>query len=437
VTFVGQKCLQTYVYTLGNGIIFMNRVFSNGPSRDFVINPFKNMVLKSNRLWIAAPFVTMTQDLAEAAKAGKSVYLLVGLNASTTPESLSQVHGLPSCEVRYFTRRFHAKIYLFDREALVGSSNLTDGGLQSNREATICVDQADELDELRALFNELWESALVLTTEKLKSFTAKYNSIARPNLDAWIEDAVGKSEPVNINIGSWKKTSRGIFLEDVRRQVQQYRASFGEVTTFLKDNRFRRPELEEAGAAIETNRFLNWVRSTHVPEETWALVPIRSQDERRAELLRLGGEWVQADDNKIPEDYRDWLRIVRSTFATPDEIDEASKEQLTNGLLSVHAFYEQLRFTKGGKASLPTTFWIDNNEDVAKVKRTLTHLLHGDGDFAQRLHDVLYDPAMKVMHLGMFSALELYGTIKPEDCPPINGRMAKALRYIGFDVRAS
>jgi hypothetical protein len=35
----------------------------------------------------------------------------------------------------------------------------------------------------------------------------------------------------------------------------------------------------------------------------------------------------------------------------------------------------------------------------------------------------------------MFCALELYGTIKPQDCPPMNGRMAKALRYLGFDVR--
>jgi HKD family nuclease len=117
----------------------MNRVFSNGPLKDFVINPFQNMVRKSTRLWIAAPYVTMTQDLVEASASGKSVYLLVGLNASTTPEALSKVHGLPNCEVRYFTRRFHAKIYLFDSEALVGSSNLTEGGLKFNREATICV----------------------------------------------------------------------------------------------------------------------------------------------------------------------------------------------------------------------------------------------------------------------------------------------------------
>ncbi len=38
---------------------------------------------------------------------------------------------------------------------------------------------------------------------------------------------------------------------------------------------------------------------------------------------------------------------------------------------------------------------------------------------------------------GRFCALELYGTIKPAECPPMNGRMAKALRYLGFDVQGT
>jgi len=419
----------------------MNRVFSNGPLKDFVINPFKSMVHQSTRLWIAAPYVTMTHDLVEAAKGGKSVYLLVGLNASTSPKALSAVQGLPNCAVRYFTHRFHAKIYLFDNAALVGSSNLTDGGLLSNREATICVDQPDDLDELRALFLELWNSAQVLTSDKLKRFTAIYETIkpSWPDADPRVEQAVGKAEPTNIAVGSEKATAEGIFLENLRREVyEQYRPSFSEVTKILEANHFRRKELEDVGTANETNRFLNWVRLTYAPgEEIWEFAPLRSEDDRRAEILRLGREWTQTDQSKIPDDYLDWLRRVQSTFGTAGAIEAASKEQLMEGLLSIHAFNEQLRFVKGGKANLPNAFWSANNEDVAKAKRTLTYLIHGEGDFIQRLHDVLYDPAMKLRYFGMFCGLELYGTVQPEDCPPINGRMAKALRYLGFDVRGA
>jgi hypothetical protein len=90
---------------------------------------------------------------------------------------------------------------------------------------------------------------------------------------------------------------------------------------------------------------------------------------------------------------------------------------------------------KGGRPNLPGAFWSANNEDVTKAKRALKYLVHGGGDFIERLHDVLYDGSRKLAYFGMFCALELYGTIKPQDCPPMNGRMAKALRYLGFDVR--
>jgi len=71
------------------------------------------------------------------------------------------------------------------------------------------------------------------------------------------------------------------------------------------------------------------------------------------------------------------------------------------------------------------------------VKASLSYLLFGPGDFIQRLHDLLYEPDKKLRSFGKFCALELYGTIKPSECPPMNGRMAKALRYLGYDVKAN
>ena len=107
----------------------MDRLFSNGPSNDFVLNPFNRLVLNSSRLYLAAPYFTAGDTVRDAVKAGKSVQLIVGLNAATSPQALAKVHGVPNLAVRYLTYRFHAKIYIFDDAAMVGSSNLTDGGL--------------------------------------------------------------------------------------------------------------------------------------------------------------------------------------------------------------------------------------------------------------------------------------------------------------------
>ncbi len=118
----------------------MSRVFSNGPSKDFVVNPFKRLATQASRLYLAAPYFTAADQIREAAKGKKAIQLIVGLNTATSPQDLAQVFGIPNLVVRYLTRRFHAKIFIFDDTALVGSSNLTDGGLLSNREATICLD---------------------------------------------------------------------------------------------------------------------------------------------------------------------------------------------------------------------------------------------------------------------------------------------------------
>lgn len=398
------------------------------------------MAVTSNNLWIAAPYVTETEELAEAAKAGKSVRLLVGLNDCTSAKALRDLHDIPGCMIRYFTRRFHAKIYVFDQAAMLGSSNLTDGGLCSNREATICLDSSEDLIELRALFLELWESASVLTPQKLEDFERVHGSVrgGRPDYDPRLESIIGISEPTNIRVGSEKKSKERLFIEQLRREVyEEYKPAFDEVTNLLNTNNLRRNDLTGIGSAMETNRFLNWVRlSQAIGEDAWRETPLRPNPaDRHGEILRLGQEWVQADRNKVPADYIDWLNTVRKVFANRETIQEVSKDQLTDGLLSIHAFHEQSRWKGGGKTGLAERFWAANDDDITRVKRTLRNLLFGPGDFIQRFHDLLYDPEFTLKYFGYFCALELFGTVRPDQYPPMNGRMAKALRYIGFNVR--
>lgn len=422
----------------------MKRVFSNGPSKDYVINPFNRLVGKSSNLHLAAPYFTMAGPVVDAAKAGKTVQLLIGLNAATHPTALAATMGLPGLAVRYLTHRFHAKIYIFDDAALVGSANLTDAGLMANREAVICLDQPGDLDtieEVRSLFLELWESAPVLTPAKLTAFSAAWHASRPrgPDPDAVIEAAVGRTEPPNIHVASRSKSRERVFLDDLQRQVyERYRPAFAEVSRLLEEHGFRRPELADVGLANETNRFLNWVRLTYViGEGAWESAPIQAADVRRTEIMRLGAAWAKTTENRVPDDYIDWLQTVQRLLGSADAIAGASQDELVAGLMSLHAFAEQSRFVKGGARNLPTAFWVANSQDVEKVRRTLTYLVHGPGDFVPRLHDVLYDAQLKLGYFGRFCALELYGTIKPLEVPPMNGRMAKALRYLGFDVRAA
>jgi len=419
----------------------MRRVFSNGGEFDYVRNPFDRLAAKASRLHLAAPYFTAAGPIVDAASSGKTVQLLVGLNSATHPDALAGAFKAPNVAVRFLTHRFHAKIYLFDDCAILGSANLTEGGLFANREAVICLDQPEDfeaVEQVRALFLELWEQAKVLTPAVLETFTRAWRSSRPkgPDPDETIEAAVGRAEPRNITVGSAAKSRERLFLDDLQRQVyEQYRPAFAEVSSVLAEHGFRRPELAVIGLANETNRFLNWVRRTYaIGEEAWQTAPLRAPTDRRALIERLGAEWATAADSKVPDTYVAWLQTIARVFSSAAGIEAASKEEITQGLMSLHAFTEQLRFVKGGLAALPVAFWSANSGDVEKVRRTLAYLIHGPGDFIERLHDVLYDPRMKLAYFGFFCALELYGSVKPEDCPPMNGRMAKALRYLGYDV---
>ncbi len=193
---------------------------------------------------------------------------------------------------------------------------------------------------------------------------------------------------------------------------------------------------QDVGSANETNRFLNWVRLTYViGDDAWKSAPVRPEEDRKSEILRLAREWELTDQTKIPEDYLDWLKTVQDIFGTKESLTNANRDKITKGLMALHAFNEQLRFVKGGAENLPAEFWLSNHDDETKVRDSLKYLVHGNGGFIQRLHDLLYLPSRKLGRFGRFCALELYGTIKPGECPPLNGRMAKALRYLGYDVQ--
>jgi len=417
----------------------MASLFSNGPHKDFVIGAFQKCLSTSKTLFVAAPYVTLTSDIAIAASQGKTINLLVGLNVITSPNALRTIFGKPNVAIRYYTSRFHAKIYLFDDCALLGSSNLTDPGMKGNREATLLVRDTDQVQDIRALCQELWSGAPVLTPATLLSFETAIRSL--PPLfdpDAKIANAVEKAEPASIVIGSNKKSSEYIFLQSLRARVyEQFKPSFDKVTAVLSEYGYHRPEWNAEDRGSETNRFLNWARLTKGAGDEWSRAPLRKPTELDSEIRSLGAEWVATHDPKIPSDYFDNMRHLRQVFLDKQTLLSASKEHLSQALMGIHAFEEQIRFISGGYAGIINFFWRENDQDVERIKRSLNHLLFDNEEFIRRLYDVLNFPEWKIRYFGESCALELSGTVKPDMCPPMNGRSAKALRCIGFDVPTS
>ena len=434
----------------------MSRVFSNGPNNDYVSSAFSQLLKDATFAHLASPIFAdakkLVSDLILAAKKGKRIRLLVGLNQATSPSALRRIHEESDISIRYLTRQFHAKVYIFDKAVLLGSANLTLGGLRENREAVVQLDTGDDtqaVDEARSLFAELWESGQVLTRAKLAAFEKTHNEFrpirsTTPALAQTIEAEFDKvdSEIEKVRPSSFKYKRRireRMFLESLRQEIyDRFRPAFREVTEVLKEQDVRRPELTGLGIEIETSRFLNYTLLTHalridVRQNVKSVNP-KSTVARRELIVRYAREWGSASDIMIPANYMVWIQTVKQTFGTRKAIETADQKMIVEGLMSLHAFRAQTRFVGGGSKNVSSQFWRMNNNDLDLVKETLVYLVHGPGEFVQRLHDVLYDKSKKVRFFGKYSALELCGTIRPDECPPINRRMVRALTFLGFHV---
>src|SRR5205823_4010635 len=144
--------------------------------------------------------------------------------------------------------------------------------LFSNREATLLVEDSEDLDEARHLFLELWEGAETLTPDKLDAFAKVYVPLVFPDGNPRYVDAVGgRVAPPNIAVNSGRSNATRLFLKQLSRQIyEEYQPAFNEVLETIRQGNYRRTDLEDLGIAYEINRFLNWVRLTQAPGGDWA-----------------------------------------------------------------------------------------------------------------------------------------------------------------------
>ena len=103
--------------------------------------------------------------------------------------------------------------------------------------------------------------------------------------------------------------------------------------------------------------------------EAWKESPLLAMDDRREQLQNHAREWVEETNNKVPAGYVRWLQNVKQIFGKREVIEQASKQKIMEGLLSLHAFNGHFRGRNEPQ------FWSENNDDVNRIKKTLIYLV--------------------------------------------------------------
>jgi hypothetical protein len=419
------------------GTIPVPRFFSNRPNHgDFTENFFRVHAGSTDHAQLACPFFTTAQPIELLRQADCSqIRLLVRLCEATSPQALLSARAMEGVQIRYFTAStFHAKFYILGRRALVGSANLTGGGLRQNRELSVEIGPEDELfDELPALFDELWNAAGVLTDDAMRRFEIWRRS-NHPQEPTPI-DGLPAVSPVTINVNTQRHDTVRTYLETFRRYYdERVLPAYRVVKRAYESRAQRHPDLEGYSLAYEIDRYFYWLKSK-TTDDALPGIPLRTGDQLLRCIELNIAEWfgVHSPAGAFDDAERvGKLTRLREVFSSTEGIQRVDFDTLTDLLLACAAFHDRLRFSDGGLQGLVRTFKRRNS--LARVQRTLGYLALGGGDYIQRIYDCAYGTDYKLIGWGENCTFELFGWINQDGIPPINGRVVKSLRYLGFNV---
>ena len=412
----------------------MTELFTNRPRfGDLSINFFFKYAQNVRSALLACPYFTDVEPIKILKSAGcEKILLLVSLCEATSPHALNQAKSCGNVDIRFFTKSFHAKFYILGDVALVGSANLTDGGLKSNRELSVSILSDDQVfDGIPALFDELWNSASVLTTHSMKCFQEwhRRNSSRRvPPIEG-----VEPISPPTINVNTQFKDRTRTYLEMFRsRYVEKLIPAHRVVEEIYSEVATRHPAFEQHSHKYEIDRFLYWVKGC-TTDEKFDQHPLLNGDDLKTNLQNYVSEWLEVDDDlNIDSDRLERIDRLERLFADEQALLSVTIDEIADILQGCAAFVEMLRFTKGGLENHIEAFKQDNS--IQQIRRSFHHLAFGPGDYVRRVYDCVFGPEYKLRHWGMSCTFELFGWVNKEGAPPLNGRSIKALRFLGLDV---
>lgn len=415
----------------------INRYFSNTNKRkDFLRNELEKQG-KNTEVYIAVAFFTDHKFIQNLLDNGCIVFLIVRLGFPTDPYNLKQIMGKRNIHIRYFSsKRFHPKLYIFgDEVAYIGSSNLTDGGLMANQELTVSIGNEDEhFEELHTIFNDYWNSAMVLTEDILQSYkeiTSKYKETLKElsRLDTEITES--KEIPFSESSDSTDKpklTSLTREIDNLQKDYQLFLNGYRELMEIYNNLGYRQVPAHRLPLRLEIHRFINWIKNNGASKGAYLNAPKRNANERKnfvsGQVTKYLNDPKERDFSHTIETYH----ILNDLFGTVKKIESMNEKELIDGLYKVNAFKERIR--QSGKDRVLVNFFMDNNRE--KVINTLTYLLYGNDDFRTRIARCCVDPEYKLKNFGENSIKELYGWMNKDEVPIYNNRVSHSLQWLGY-----
>jgi len=378
---------------------------------------FNNLGNSAQYIVIAVAFFSDSNSVENLLDNGKEVILIVSLRPPTDYYALKKLLHRENVEISFLGEEFHSKIYAFYDEdwgiinAIIGSSNLTIGGMNNNIETNVVISERKTLFQVDATINKIIEMSTQLHPDELNRYKSRYDKfISYNNNDK--STIKTKNRPKNIKISP---------------NASEY-AAFWKVADKVKDlvGDISRSEYPMVPEYLVIDHFWHWIVKICDQSRFAPLIDIpETRDKTIPALFKEYCKWDKSAKTSCTERMGSDSKQIQ-TLLSPNKILSLSKDGALTIYRSFHA-----------SQSLIQRFGADekfvNENTIQNIRSSFSFLLDESQPIEYRIHELISpNGKYKLNQFGPSCVQELIGWANPDKMPIRNNKADKAVRLLGF-----
>lgn len=376
---------------------------------------------QATRVVAATAFFSSDEVVAKWLNAGRTVQLLVSLRPPTNYYSLKRLQTMDGIETRFLGKQFHSKFMIFFKgdvpfRSVIGSSNLTHGGLVANIETNVISDDPVFCRNMVEHFLPLWNKSYSLEPYDLERYKLVFDDFQK-NTNEEVQNSFEKAVINDRNIARPKN-------DHVIQEAAAY-LKFWRIVNQVKDivNDLSVAEHPNIPVYLVIDHFWHWVKVIWGKENSALSAPDGETIRRMFSQYCL---WDKSNERHLENMYRRSEDIFKKLLSrehimllTPDE---------------AKTVYSSLHFGESRSTRFSSHEAFVKKNAIEKIRFSLNYLLYSTDDVTVKIHNMAKNESYRLDEVGLSGIQEILGWVYTEKYPIRNGKADAAIEMLGFRV---
>lgn len=400
-------------------------IITNNISELSIREKIQGFIPKSKKVVIAVAFFNDAELIKQILESGTTVTLIVSLRPPTNYYALKDILHKDNLNTLYLGPEFHSKIYAFiDNKnaifsSIVGSSNLTSGGLDNNIETNVILHNVSSLKQIDKLLDDIQNLSTILQPDTLDNYKDKYDSFVKHNPPEELTKATTKHKTVTHKLKVSKKAS----------EYNEFWKVADKVKDLVKD--ISKDEYPEIPAYLAIDHFWHWIVKICDPNR---LVVLKNSDDLTKLkyipiLFKDYCKWDKSESGKTAPTYTESMPANSKKLQKLLSINKLKVLDENDALEIYRAFHATQSLIQRFDADKK---FVKENK-ISSIRKSLEYLLYSTDPIGVKIHNMTsLNGEYKLKQFGPSCVQELPGWVKPTEMPIRNMKADKAIRLLGF-----